>query len=45
MIIGIPKETAHGEKRIGVTPATIKELVKKGFKILIEKGKEVYYSL
>ena len=38
MIIGIPKETAHGEKRIGVTPTTIKELVKKDFKILIESN-------
>ena len=38
MIIGIPKETAHGEKRIGITPATIKELVKKDFEILIESN-------
>ena len=38
MVIGIPRETTHGEKRIGVTPATIKELVKKEFQILIESN-------
>lgn len=36
MIIGIPKEILSGENRIGITPVTVKELVKKEFEVLIE---------
>ena len=36
MVIGIPKETLHGENRVGINPAAVKDLVKKGFEILIE---------
>ena len=38
MIIGVPKETLSGENRIGVTPTTIKELIKNNFEVLIESG-------
>ena len=38
MIIGIPKETLNGENRVGVTPGTVKELVKKEFQVLIESN-------
>ena len=38
MVIGIPKETLGGENRIGVTPNTIKELIKKDFEVIIESG-------
>ena len=36
MIIGIPKEILSGENRVGMTPATVKELVKNEFEVLIE---------
>ena len=38
MVIGVPKETLGGENRIGVTPNTIKELIKKDFEVIIESG-------
>ena len=38
MIIGIPKEILSDENRIGITPNTVKELVKKDFEILIESN-------
>ena len=38
MVIGVPKETLGGENRIGVTPSTIKELIKKDFEVIIESG-------
>jgi H+-translocating NAD(P) transhydrogenase subunit alpha len=37
MIIGIPKETKFKEKRVAISPDIAKELIKKGFKIQIEK--------
>lgn len=37
MIIGLPKETRSGESRVALTPEAIKKLVKKGFKVLVEK--------
>jgi len=42
MIIGIPKETAKGEKRIAVSVETVRSFVKAGAKVIIEKdaGKE-----
>ena len=36
MVIGVPKETLSGENRIGVTPNTIKELIKNDFEVIIE---------
>jgi len=36
MVIGIPKEIINDEKRIGVTPNTVKELIENSFRVLIE---------
>ncbi|MEQ1877688.1 MAG: Re/Si-specific NAD(P)(+) transhydrogenase subunit alpha [Bdellovibrionia bacterium] len=38
MRIGIPKETAPQETRVAGTPASVKKLIKKGLKVLVEKG-------
>ncbi|MFH1654974.1 MAG: alanine dehydrogenase [Pseudomonadota bacterium] len=38
MIIGIPKEIKTKESRVSVTPAGIKELVKEGHTLLVEKS-------
>ena len=38
MIIGIPKEISSGENRVGITPITVKELVKKEFEVLVESN-------
>lgn len=37
MIIGVPKELKSRENRVALTPDTVKELVKKGFTVHIEK--------
>lgn len=37
MIIGVPKELKSRENRVALTPDTVKELIKKGFTIHIEK--------
>ncbi len=38
MILGIPKETKVKENRVAITPDVIKDLVKKGFEIVVESG-------
>ena len=38
MVVGIPKETLDGENRIGVTPNTVKDLIKNDFQVLIESN-------
>ncbi|MDD4000888.1 MAG: NAD(P)(+) transhydrogenase (Re/Si-specific) subunit alpha, partial [Bacilli bacterium] len=38
MIIGIPKEIMHGEKRVSAIPETVKKMVNDGFTVLLEKG-------
>lgn len=38
LIIGVPKETFLNEKRVGVVPATVQNLVKKGFKVKVEEN-------
>lgn len=39
LTIGIPKESYPGERRVAITPANVKLLLKKGFsRILIERG-------
>ncbi len=37
MIIGIPKETKIKEKRVAISPEIANDLIKKGFKVQIEK--------
>jgi len=38
MIIGVPKEIKEDEYRVGITPIGVKELVKDGHRIIIEKS-------
>ncbi|MDD2278169.1 MAG: NAD(P) transhydrogenase subunit alpha [Bacteroidales bacterium] len=38
MIIGIPKEIMHGEKRVSAIPETVKKMVDSGAKVLFEEG-------
>ena len=38
MILGIPKETKLKENRVAITPDVAKDLVKKGFEVVVESG-------
>ena len=38
MIIGVPRETFPGERRVALTPAVIPSLAKAGFEVAIEAG-------
>ena len=38
MIVGVPKEVKTLEFRVALTPAGVRELVKNGHRVLIEKG-------
>ncbi len=38
MLIGIPKETHSGEKRVALIPVSVDRLVKKGARIQVEEG-------
>ncbi len=38
MIIGVPKEIKNNEFRVGLSPDSVKSLVKEGHNLLIEKG-------
>lgn len=38
MIVGVPKETFPGERRVALNPPCTGSLVKKGIEVLIEKG-------
>jgi NAD(P) transhydrogenase subunit alpha len=38
MIIGIPKETHPGERRVALVPSMVARLVKQGFEIIVESG-------
>ncbi len=38
MIIGIPKEIMHGERRVAATPETVAKFVKDGVHVLVENG-------
>ncbi|MGZ8212540.1 MAG: Re/Si-specific NAD(P)(+) transhydrogenase subunit alpha [Burkholderiales bacterium] len=37
-IIGVPKETAAGEKRVATVPEVVEKLVKLGFKVIVQSG-------
>ena len=43
--IGVPKEIAEGERRVGLVPETVEKLVKGGFEILVEAGAGRDYNL
>ena len=38
MNVGIPKETAAGERRVSVVPESVRSLVKAGARVLVESG-------
>ena len=38
MLVGVPKEIKDNEFRVGVTPATVEELVRRGHEVLVETG-------
>lgn len=38
MIVGIPKEIMHEERRVAATPETVGRFVKDGHRVLVEKG-------
>jgi hypothetical protein len=38
LTVGVVRETAAGEKRVAATPETVTQLVKKGYKVVVEKG-------
>ncbi len=38
MLIGLPKEIKNHEYRVGLTPASVRELVKHGHEVLVEKN-------
>jgi NAD(P) transhydrogenase subunit alpha len=38
MLIGVPKETAAGEKRVASVPDVVEKLVKLGFSVAVESG-------
>src|SRR5215210_9527104 len=45
MKIGVPKEVAEGERRVGLVPETVGRLVKDGFEVLVESGAGRDYNL
>lgn len=38
MLVGVPKETKVKENRVALTPDVVKDMVKKGYQVQIEKG-------
>ena len=38
MQLGVPRETAPGERRVAATPDTVKKLVKWGYSVVVEAG-------
>ena len=45
MKVGIVREVAEGERRVGLVPETVGRLVKDGFKVVIESGAGRDYNL
>lgn len=44
LVLGIPKEIHAGEKRVSITPKNVKQLVKLGYNVAVEKGAGVAAS-
>ena len=38
LVIGVPKETAAGEKRVATVPEVVEKLVKLGFSVAVQSG-------
>ncbi len=45
MLIGVPTETKTHEYRVGMTPASVREAVHHGHKVVVEGGAGVAISL
>ena len=45
MKVGVPREIAEGEERVGLVPETVERLVKEGFEVLVETGAGRDYNL
>ncbi|HET6661082.1 MAG TPA: NAD(P) transhydrogenase subunit alpha [Rubrobacter sp.] len=45
MKVGIPREVAEGERRVGLVPETVGRLVKDGFEVHVESGAGRDYNL
>ena len=45
MKVGVPKETAEGERRVALVPETVGRMVKDGYEVLIETGAGQDYNL
>jgi NAD(P) transhydrogenase subunit alpha len=43
--VGVPREIAEGEERVGLVPETVGRLVKEGFEVLVETGAGRDYNL
>ena len=43
--VGVPREIAEGENRVGLVPETVEKLVRHGFEVLIESGAGRDYNL
>ncbi|OQY66597.1 MAG: hypothetical protein B6D47_11590, partial [Rhodocyclaceae bacterium UTPRO2] len=38
LVIGVPKETAAGEKRVASVPEVVEKLIKLGFAVAVQSG-------
>ncbi|MBD0354161.1 MAG: NAD(P) transhydrogenase subunit alpha [Rubrobacteraceae bacterium] len=45
MKVGVPREIAEGENRVGLVPETVGRLLKEGFEVLVEAGAGRDYNL
>ena len=45
MLVGVPKEIKNQESRVGLTPASVKELVLRGHQVLVQKNAGVAIGL
>jgi NAD(P) transhydrogenase subunit alpha len=43
--VGVPREIAEGEQRVGLVPETVGRLVKEGFEVVVETGAGRDYNL
>jgi NAD(P) transhydrogenase subunit alpha len=43
--VGVPREVAEGERRVGLVPETVGRLVKDGFEVVVESGAGRDYNL
>jgi len=43
--VGVPREVAEGEERVGLVPETVGRLIKEGFEVVVETGAGRGYNL